>query len=352
GTAQVIKKHSTVGFVVTCDGSFTDIERSAYERAEERVVNELKSLNKPFIVLFNTVDPTADKVVSTCRDLEKKYGVATVPVNAAKLDKKTVSELFERLLFEFPIRVLGVDFPKWLRALEKGDGIIAREIDKVMEAASGIKKMSDYKKVEKYLTDGAFSGVSGISADMATGGVTISFSVRPELYYEVISKELGDSVCDEYSLLCYMRRLKAAKDGYDRISSALEKCAATGYGIASATMENADIGKPKVVKRGGQYCVRMDVAAKSLHIIGADVHEEVEVVSGTKQQCEEFAAGLESDEGAGLDTKVFGRTVTSMLEESVSKKSSYLSENVQSKLKRTVNKAVNEKKSNLICLLI
>ena len=353
GTQKVVGEHATVGLVVTSDGTFTDVERSAYERAEERVVKELKSFNKPFIVLFNTVDPRSEAAISTCRELENKYGVAVVPTNVTTLDKAGITEIFERLLSEFPLRLINVGLPVWMQALSPDDEMIADIIAKIRSAAGGIKKMSDYKKLEKAFSgDGKLSEAEEVSLDMASGTASLKFSAGQGLFLEVLSKECGEKIDGEFTLLTYVRELKEAKAGYNGIRSALERSLATGYGIVPADVSDAEIDKPKVVKKNGQYCVKIGVAAKSLHLIKADVHTEVEVVSGTKEQCDGFAASLTEEGGQGMDTEVFGRPVKSVIAENVVSKSCSLTENVMSKLKRTVNKAVNEKKTGLICILI
>ena len=269
------------------------------------------------------------------------------------LDKKAVADIFERLLMEFPMRMINIDIPKWMQALPADSEIITYALDKVTQAAGSAMKMSDYKNVEMAVADGVtFTEAQSVNLDMAEGAATLGFGVSDGLFYEVLSKECGENIGGEFELLSYVRELKAAKDGYDGIKSALECSLATGYGIVPADLGAAEIGSPRVVKKNGQYCVKIGVDAKSLHLIKADVHTDVEVVSGSKEQCDGFAAQIADGGGAGLDMKVFGRPVTSILEENVTTKSSSMPENVRMKLKRTVNKAVNEKKSNLICLLI
>jgi len=352
GTEKVISDHSTVGIVVTADGSFTDIERAAYMAAEEKVVNQLKSLNKPFIVLFNTTDPTSEGALATCAALEKKYGVAVLPVKVTDLDKKSVIDIFSRLLSEFPIRTMNFDLPRWIRALPAENKIVTYAIEKIKAAANKAVRMKDYKTVEHIFENGGYFGeATEVNLDMAEGAVTLDFPAEKDVFFNVLSDECGDQITDDLSLLSFVRELKVAKDSYGAIKSALEMAVATGYGIMPADITGAEMGEPRVIRKNGQYCVKISVDGTSLHLIKADVHADVEVVSGSKDQCDAFAQKVSGEDGV-RQTEVFGRTVYSMLEENLSQKSDAMHENVKSRLKRAVNKAVNEKKTNMICILL
>ncbi len=353
GTQKVISEHSTVGIVVTCDGSFTEIDRKAYQKAEQRVVGELKTLGKPFIVVYNTTKPEDDDVISACKGLEEKYGVAVIPADVAALDENNISRIFERLLLEFPMRVINVKLPKWVQALPEDHEVVVNAVQSVKKATAQIDKMSAYKLIERVFSDGEhFTEAVNVELDMGTGAANFTFDAKPDLFYKVMAGECGEEVGDKYDLINYVRKLKTAKEGYAKVKEALSEALSAGYGIVPAKLSKTAVDEPKVVKKNGQYCVKIRVGAESLHVVKADVRAEVEVISGTKEQCDKFAETLKSEEGEGLDTEVFGRSVNSMLEEALVTRSVSLAEPVRQKLKRTVNKAVNEKKSNLICILI
>ena len=353
GTKKVIGEHSTIGVVVTCDGSFTDIPREAYIAAEERVVGELMALNKPFIVIFNTTAPDSEKVKKECAQLRKKYGVAVLPTDVTKLDKEGLADILEQVLFEFPMKVLNVDLPDWVTALPPDNEIIKNTIELIKQAAGKVDKMSSYKAVEEaFSLSPYFDGAEQVDLDMGEGGATVRFAAKPDLFYKVLSAECGEEIAGEFDTLNLTRSLKKAKEEYEKLKDALEKAYATGYGIVPTRIEQATVEKARIVKKGGQYCVKMRVFADSLHLIQADVNCETEVISGSKEQCENFIAMLEGEGGEGLETKVFGTPVINMLEENLSRKCEGLNDNVKQKLKRTLNKAVNEKRNNLICLLI
>ena len=353
GTQKVISEHSTIGIVVTTDGSFSELDRSGYVKAEERVVKELKSLNKPFIVLFNTVNEASSEARKTCLELEQKYGVAVLPTNVTKLNKNSISEIFEMVLLEFPMRMLDVNLPKWMQALSSDNEVIASVMSDVSKAAESIDKMSSYKLLESvFLKNNEFENEVEVNLDTAVGRAEISVHAKPELFYKTLSKECSEDLSDEFALFGYVRSLIEAKENYSKLKSALDCSNATGYGIVTACVKDANVNEPKVVKKNGRYCVKIKVEANSLHLINADVLTDVEVVSGSKEQCEDFVNMISGENGKGLETEVFGKPISSILEEKLSASSVSLSDNVKHKLKRTINKAVNEKKSNLICVLL
>lgn len=353
GTKKVIGEHSTMGVVITSDGSFTEIERKAYEAAEERVVNELKALNKPFIVIYNTVDPAKADVKKTCQELEKRYGVAVIPKNVTTLDKAGIGEIFERALMEFPIKVVNFDLPKWTQALDYDDAIIESTVKSIKECVNKIGKMSSYAQIESYMKDGQyFDRVTDVDMDMGEGSVTLTFKEKQGLFYEVLSRECGEQITDEYALFSLVKQLKVARDGYDKIKFALDECAVSGYGVVPTKVEDAQIEAPRVVKKNGQYCVRQRAVGRGMHLIKTDVRADVEIMSGSKEQCDAFCKMVEERGADGLKTEVFGRPIVSMIDEKLSQKACGMNENIKLKLKRAVNRAVNDKKSNVICILL
>ncbi len=353
GTHKVISEHSTIGIVITTDGSFSELERKGYAVAEERVIKELKSLNKPFIVLFNTVDENSEKTRKTCQELEQKYGVAVLPTNVTKLNKDSISEIFEKVLLEFPMRMLDVDLPKWMQALSSDNEIIASVMKDVAAASENIDKMSGYKSLESvFLKNDDFENDIDVNLDTAVGRAEITVRAKPELFYKTLSKECGEELSDEFCMFNYVRNLIEAKENYQKLKSALDCSKATGYGIVTASIKDASVNEPKVVKKNGRYCVKIKVEANSLHLINADVLTDVEVISGSKEQCDDFVKMISAEDGKGLETEVFGKPITNILEEKLSTSSLSLNDNVKHKLKRTINKAVNEKKGNLICMLL
>ena len=353
GTQKVISEHSTIGVVVTCDGSFTDIKREAYEAAENRVINELKSLNKPFIVLFNVKDPSDNKAKKEAAAIEKKHGVTVVCVNVEELSDKNIEEILSGVLKEFPIRSYDIKLPKWIRALSPDSFIVKDVLALVKNAGEKIQKMKDVSYLEDAFAESAdFKKDASVEMDMAQGLATLEVDCNNGLFYKVLSEQAGEEMNDEFSIMNYVNTLTVAKREYERLKSALDCAESTGYGVTVPTEGDEDVGVAEVVRRGGGYAVKIKAKARSLHIVRTDVFADVQLISGTKEQCDSFAMSVNDENGEGLKTEIFGKPVYKLVNEGISSKCGSVSENVKSKIKRTLNKAVNEKRSNLICILI
>ncbi len=350
GTEKVIRDHSTIGVVVTTDGSFTDVKREAYAEKEIAVIEELKSLNKPFIVLFNTTKPNDLETKKTCEDLQRKYGVTVVAADVLKIDKQGLEEILGKVLEEFPIRVLNVDIPDWIKSLPKDGEILSCTVNKIKEVSKNVFKMKDCSLLEKTFDDSdLFEPIEDYSANMATGEVRLSCTAKNGVFYRAISEAAGETLQDETALINYVKELTVAKKGYAKIKDALSAAEENGYGIVEADFSTSSVAEPEIVKKSGQYCVKMRVSGKSVHIIRADLTEEVEPVYGSREQCENFLALMERE---GYDATVFGRKVSDLVNENLQKKSTGLSDNLKTKIKRVVTKAANEKRSGLIYVLI
>lgn len=350
GTEKVIRDHSTIGVVVTTDGSFTDVKREAYAEKETAVIDELKSLNKPFIVLFNTTKPSAAETKKTCDDLQRKYGVTVVAADVLKIDKQGLEEILGKVLEEFPIRVLNVDIPDWIKSLPLDGEILSTTVNKIKEASKNVFKMKDCALLEKTFDDSdVFEPIEDYSANMATGEVRLTCKAKNGIFFRAVSEAAGEPVQDETALINYVKELTVAKKGYAKIKDALSAAEEDGYGIVEADFSTSTVGEPEIVKKSGQYCVKMRVSGKSVHIIRADLIEEVEPVYGSKEQCENFLSLMERE---GYDATVFGRKVSDLVDENLQKKSTGISDNLKTKIKRVVTKAANEKRTGLIYILI
>ena len=350
GTQKVIKEHSTIGVVVTGDGSFTEIERIDYESAEDRVINELKSLNKPFIVLFNTTKPEDEAVKRMAKSIEKKHDVTVVIKDVSKLDKAGVEEILTKVLEQFPMRVFDIDIPKWLTLLDNDSPIIKGLFEAVDNATKNVTCMKSCHALEKIFDDSEyFLPVEDFDVDMATGRVYLKAKVKSGVFFDCLSNYCGEQIADEASLLECMRDFAQSKRSYNKLKTALECAETTGYGVVCADLSESTVSEPEVVKKQGGYCVRLKADAKSLHIIRAEVSAQVDPVCGTKEQCEDFVSLVEEE---GLNAKVFGRSLCDIVDDKLQTKSQGLSEGVKGKLKRVVSRAVNENKNGLICILM
>lgn len=350
GTKKVITDHSTLGVVVTTDGSFTDIKREEYYKREKEVVAELKSLYKPFIVVFNTAKPDAEETKKTCSELQNEYGVTVLPIDVLNAKKDDLEFVLSKVLEEFPMRVIDVDVPKWMSALSYSGEILSETLSKLKTAAQRVCKMKDVDKLESVFDDsGVFEPIGESASDMSTGRVTLKCKAKPDSFYRALKETSGEEVSDEASLIEYVKNLTEAGKNYYKIKDALALAESDGYGVVGADLQGSVVSPPEIVKKSGQYCVRMRVDSKSLHLIRADVTCEVEPVFGSKEQCENFVALMNEE---GYDAKVFGRRLDDIVGETLRQKSSELPQNMRGKLKRVVTKAVNEGRTGLIYLLI
>ncbi len=350
GTKKVICDHSTIGIVVTSDGSFTDIPREGYRKREEEVVNELKCLNKPFIVIFNTKTPDDKDTQKTCAELSEIYGVAVIPTDVLNIKKDGLEAILGKVLEEFPLRVIDLYIPEWMQVLGGESKLISDTVSKIKEASKSVSKMKDASILEKTFDDSdVFEPIEETSLDMAIGRAKLNCKVKNGVFFKALSETSGEEIGDESSLISYVKDLSSAKESYDKIKSALIDAENDGYGIVNASLQKSVVGEPEVVKKSGQYSVKFKVDSKSLHIIRADVSQEIEPVFGSKDQCDNFVALMEKE---GYNATVFGRSVYEIASEELNKKCLRLPENMRGKLKRVVQKAVNENKSNMFCILL
>lgn len=350
GTKKVIKEHSTIGVVVTADGSFTDIKREAYIKKEEEVINELKSINKPFIVLFNTTKPSDNDTKKQCEELQTKYSVSVIPVDVLKLDKEGIQKILLKLLEEFPMKVLNVDIPDWMKALPLDGDILSSTISKIKTATEKVSKMKDCRFLEEIFDDSEFfEPIEEVKADMATGKALLNCTPKGGVFFKALSETADEEILDEMALINYVKESSVAKKNYSKIKDAFTTAENDGYGIVEADFKSSTIEEPEVVKKSGQYCVKMRVNSQSMHVIRADLTQEVEPVYGSKEQCENFLSLMETE---GYDATIFGRKLSDVVSENIQKKSVGFSDNLKVKLKRVVTKASNEKRTGIIYILL
>lgn len=355
GTERVIREHSTIGVVVTTDGSFTDIPREDYAKCEERVIKELKQLGKPFIILLNVKNPNSEEALALASSLEKKYGAGVVVKNAERLTAEDIDELLAGVLLEFPVARASVYTPKWLRTLSSDNGAIAALLG-ATSVAEEVKKMRDVQRLEQALAslDSASSVYSELN--LGDGSVKINFEPKRALYYEVLSSAAGESVADDFEAVKYVSALKKAKRGYEKLKNALDEAEQTGYGIVAPAESEISVSQPEMVKTGGAFGVRIKAQAPSLHIVKVEIGAEVNSVVGKESQCAEYVQRLqeqyEQDPQSVMRVDLFGRPLYSFVSDEIFDKAGGMKAPFREKLRKTVAKIVNEKKSALICLTI
>ena len=357
GTDKVIREHSTIGVLVTTDGSFGDIPRANYVKAEERVAKELNAIGKPFVIVLNTADPSSKEARKLSGALSEKYSVPVLPVNVIKMEEEDVNSIIEAVLFEFPVKSVDIDLPAWMKALPEDNPIIRRILQEVAENAHKIAKTCDYKALENLFEESEdVNSPTDINADLATGRLGCAVTAKPELFYGVLSEECGERVDNEYELINFVRGLKEAKTTYSKLRQALDDALETGYGVVTPSADEMSLNEPEVVKQGGRYGVKLKAQAPSLHIMKVDVEAEVSPVVASEQQGEELVKYLlsefENDPSGIWDTNMFGKPLSMLVRESIAGKLEAMPSSARSKMQRTVTRIVNEGKGGVLCILL
>ena len=358
GTQKVITEHSTIGVVMTSDGSIdTELARAAYVSAEERVVNELKSLGKPFIVVLNSKVPQSTETVKLAASLSDKYETAVIPLDVLNMTENDIKDLFAKVLMEFPLRDVEFKIDKWLQALPMDNEIISSLLAKIADKAAAMKKMSDYKAVDEAFVEGSdFASVTVSAVELGKGKVTYELAAKPELFYKALSASCGMEITDDFALMSNMKELVHAKKEYDKISVALESVKKTGYGVVAPSLDEMTLEEPQIVKQGSHYGVKLKASAPSLHIMEVDIAAEVSPVMGAEEQSEDMVknmlASFETNPKGIWETDMFGKSMHVLVNEGLNNKLNSLPGDTQKKMRKTLSRIINEGKGGVICILL
>lgn len=354
GTQKVIKEHSTIGVLVTTDGSITEIPRSNYLSAEERAVAELKAIDKPFVIVLNCKKPSGANTLK--KSLEEKYGVPVVAVNVETMGETEICEILQKALFEFPLTCVDIYLPTWLQSFPEENRVIASLMSELKKVAPTLSKMRDCFALETLFDENAdFLNPVEIKMDLGKGRAELSLGVKEDLFYRVMSEECGEEIKNDLQLMQYVRALSQTKRSHDKIKDALEEAEKNGYGIVYPTESDYELAKPELVKKGNSFGVRFKANATSYHIVKVDISGSVNPVIGTKQQSESFIGdtlkAYEEGEEKVWETNIFGKSLRALVGDELSGKSNAMPVELRKKMRRTVTKIVNDGKNNFICFL-
>ena len=357
GTRRVIREHSTIGVVVTTDGSVVDMPRSAYEAAEGRVISELKALGKPFIIVLNVKSPASPDVRRLSDGLSEQYGVPVRAVNAQTMGQEDLNGLLESMLFEFPIREARIQTPAWLTALGEEHWLGRSVLDSVREAAGRMHRVRDHEELKRALDGNEYAeDALPIRIDLNDGTIEYRLSLKDGLFYRVLGEACGENIEGEAHLFELMKQLVADKRAYDRVSGALESARASGYGVVMPALDELALHEPELSKQGSHYGVRLKADAPSLHMIRADIQTEVNPFAGSQSQSEELARSLKEKMAAGGDaiweTEIFGKTLSDLVRDGVNGKLQRLPEDARQKLRQALEKVINEGSGGMICIML
>ncbi len=357
GTQKVISEHSTIGLVVTTDGSISDIPREEYEGCEERVINELKEIEKPFIVLLNCKNPQSEKSQKLAHELSSKYSVSVLPVNCMKLTESEIKSILEEILFRFPIKEVSFDLPDWLNTLEKEHTVRRSVFDTVKLASSEMKCVRDVYPASEKLTECEYIDSSKVSSvNLSDGSAVIKPYMREDLFFKVLGEKTGLEIQSESDLMKIITELTEMKKKYLTIKDALDEVEATGYGIVTPTLDELKLEEPEIMKQGGRYGVRLRASAPSIHMMKANINTEVAPIVGSESQSEELVNYLlkefEENPSKIWDSNIFGKSLNELVNEGLHNKLYRMPTDARMRIQETLEKVINEGCNGLICIIL
>ena len=357
GTEKVIKEHSTIGIVVTTDGSIGDFERGDYLEAEDRVINELKELNKPFIVLLNSTHPMLPDTVRIGEDLREKYNVPVLPISIETMSEREMYDILREALYEFPILEVKVKLPDWVAVLTPNHPVKKLYMDKIKESVVEIDKLRDVENITNHFTDIPEIKKAYLSeVDPGSGEVVITLEAPDDLYNKVLHEIINIDITNKKDLLKIFQEYSIAKEEYDQIKYALKMVKQTGYGVATPTLKDMKLTTPEITKQGTRFGVKLKATAPSIHMIRVDVNSTFEPIIGSEVQSRELINHLmkdyESDPENIWKSEIFGRSLDSIVQEGIQSKISLMPENIRFKLQQTLTKIVNRGSGNLIAIVL
>lgn len=357
GTQKVISEHSTIGLVVTTDGSISDIPRYEYEEAEERVINELRSINKPMIVLLNCMDPSSQSSRELSLKLSEKYAVTVLPVNCLELDEDRIKTILSEVLMEFPVSEVSISLPLWVKYLPNENKIMPSLVSAVRKGAEKLTNMRCIDYLKKDVSEQeCINSVTVADMDLGTGKATLEAQVSNSVFYGILSDVSGLEIKTEADLMEKLSALADTGRKYERIKSALDEVEATGYGIVMPTIDEMTLEEPEIMKQGGRYGVRLKASAPSVHLMKATIQTEVAPIVGSESQSEDLVKYLlnefQEDPVKIWQSNIFGKSLNDLVNEGLKNKLYHMPSEARMKLQQTLERVINEGCSGLICIII
>ena len=357
GTQKVIQDHSTIGLVITTDGSISDIPRDEYEEAEQRVINELNAINKPYIILLNCLYPNSSDSQKLASELSEKYNTPVVPVNCVDLNEEDINDILKQVLYAFPIKEINICMPKWVTGLVKGHWLKKDVFDCIRSAAENVKYVRDINNVTNTISlCNYINNVSISEIDLGKGSAEIFVELKNDLFFKVLGEETGIEINNESDLMPLLKELTAVKRKYEKIENALSEVEATGYGIVMPSTEELSLEEPEIVKQGGKYGVRLKASAPSIHMMKADIVTEVSPIVGSEKQSEELVMYLlkefEESPQKIWESNIFGKSLHELVNEGLHNKLYRMPVDARMKLQETLERIINEGCGGLICFIL
>lgn len=357
GTRKVITEHSTIGILVTTDGSITEIPRDDYVEAERRVVNELKALNKPFVIVLNTSNPYNQETEELAKELEEKYGVSVIPTDCTNLNTEDINNIFGKILYEFPVERININFPEWIDGLDDEHELKKELYCEIKEAFKDVKTIKTINNGVSRISKTEIIVKTTINKiDLGTGAVSIEITLNNTLFYKILTEITGINITNEAELFTTINNLSKIKREYDKVDMALQEVKQKGYGIVMPSMDELILDEPEIVKQGSRFGVKLKAKAPSIHMIRADIETEVSPIVGSEKQSEELVNYLlsefETDPIKIWESNIFGKNLHELVNEGLQNKLYRMPEDAQGKLQETLERIVNEGSGGLICIIL
>ncbi len=357
GTRKVINEHSTIGLVVTTDGSISEIPREEYAEAEERVIGELKAINKPFAVLLNCLEPENEASKTLAESLFKKYNVPVIPVNCLDLTEADIKKMLSKILYEFPIKEIKVGYPAWINSLPTNHWLRKDIVESVKVALPKLSRIRDIDSLENALSKNSnLNSVLLKEIDLGKGKINISLEIKGELFYKIVAESTDFKIANDSELLACLSELSKMKREYLRVKNALDEVEATGYGIVMPEIEELSLEEPEIMKQGGRYGVRLKASAPSIHMMKANITTEVNPIVGSERQSEDLIMYLlnefQDDPVKIWDSNIFGKSLHSLVNEGLHTKLSRMPSDARMRIQETLERVINEGCNGLVCIII
>ena len=357
GTRKVISEHSTIGVVITTDGTITDIPREDYVEPEERVISELKELGKPFVVLLNSAYPNSERAKAIQADISQRHDVTCVAVNCLELDREQINAILKNVLYEFPMKELDLFLPPWVDALPQEHPIKAALYAAIREGTGHLRRIRDVEQaVDSFRECEMVSDTRISSIDLGTGVSVARLELPRTLFYATLSQQSGFQIGDDGDLMALLTELAEVKAAYDKVADALKEVEETGYGIVVPSIDSLVLEEPEIMKQGGRYGVRLKASAPSIHMIRADIETEVSPIVGGEKQSEDMISYLlqeyEGDSSKIWQANIFGKSLHELVNEDLNVKLKRMPEDARAKLRETLQRIINEGSGGLICIIL
>lgn len=356
GTRKVMQEHSTVGIVVTCDGSFSELGRENYIEAESRTVAEMQKFGKPFIVVLNCSRPYAQESIDLAAQMQKNYGVPVLPLNCEQLRREDIAAIFENILMEFPLTDISFYMPAWVEMLPDDAKIRSELLDGVKKLAGRISRLQDVTPENMKIQSPFVTRLKIESRDLSSGTVSVMVDIDEKYYYEIVSEMTGEEISGEYELLALIKELSAMKKEYVKVQYAIDAVRQKGYGVVMPIREEIALDDPAIVRQGSKYGVKLKATAPSIHMIRANIETEISPLVGSEAQAADlmnYIAGQSAGDDADIwSTNIFGKSIGELVEDGIKSKVYQIGEESQVKLQETMQKIVNDSSGGMVCIII